>query len=676
MARVKNKGEEQHNTPQVRWDQVGISPSVQLKFGIKRRVVPLERSETHKRGALQYGNRYIELKGRWDNSPGFGSLLTFRLKNVSSSSIRITRLVFPTENGLDDYIRDFDPAGLSFLRNGYQSWSTARSYRVTEKPLRPWLGLISLASSNMANLPSNTRGILSSEMFSIICDFHKDEDFLVGQAAPFNQFFYIRLNLYEKPSKMSYFELVYDFGRKMIGPGETIELDGIIMAKGRSTQLQSKYFSFIRQQMKLKLPRENRSGWCSWYYYFNKISPQIILDNLTQVRGRDLPFDVIQIDDGYQDRVGDWLRLRPEFEDKMPVLADAIRKAGYEPGLWLAPFVAEKGSDLVQTHPEYLLRNEYGKAIVAGYNVFWPGHWYYGLDATNPRFEEYIRHVIRTITKEWGFRYLKCDFLFGGCLRGGTHHDLTLSRAEVLRHGMRLIREEAGKGAFIVGCGMPLSAGIGLVEAMRVGPDTGPYWSKAGGRLLNTGAVVGVRNSIRNVMVRSGTHRKLWLLDPDCVMLRKRQTHLTAAERQSQINAIVVSGGLLLYSDDFTQLPEPAFDEMRAIDQHNRACSQGDAIAVDLMEQEIPEIFFNTAGYLAIFNTSERKKTKRIDLEDIPVEARGELKLTDVWNGQSIGVTPVAPLVLEHMQPHSSRLFRVVPYNTENPARRITHARS
>ena len=178
---------------EILWDEIEINPSVQLKFGIKRKVIPLQNMSSGPRGSLHYMNEYIELKGRWDNSPGFGSLLSLRMTNISDSSIRITRLVFPTENGLDDYIKDFDPKSLSFFRNGYQSWSTARSYKVKDKPLRPWLSLVSLASSNMANLPSNTAGMLSSEMFSIICDSQKNEDFLIGQCDPFNQFFYIFL---------------------------------------------------------------------------------------------------------------------------------------------------------------------------------------------------------------------------------------------------------------------------------------------------------------------------------------------------------------------------------------------------------------------------------------------------------------------------------------------------
>jgi len=192
------------------WDEISLFPTIQLKFGVKRKVFPLTKQFTKKRSSVYYVNNYVELSGNWDNSPGFGSLLSLKLKNISDTSIRVARLVFPAENGIDTFLKGFRPSKVSFLRNGYQSWSTSRSYRLKEKPLRPWLQLISLASSNMANLPSNTPGVLSSEMYSIISDLRTGNSFFVGQSPPFDHFFYIRLKLYTTGIKKSYLALVYD----------------------------------------------------------------------------------------------------------------------------------------------------------------------------------------------------------------------------------------------------------------------------------------------------------------------------------------------------------------------------------------------------------------------------------------------------------------------------------
>ncbi len=642
------------------WDQIGIRPSIQLKFGIRRKIFPLTNQFTKNRSNIYYVNNYVELKGKWDNSPGFGSLLSLKLKNISDSSIRLTRLVFPAENGLDKFLKGFDPGNISFLRNGYQSWSTSRSYRLKEKPLRPWLQLISLTSSNMANLPSNTPGNLSSEMYSIISDLKTGDSFLIGQSNPFNQFFYIRLILYKKEKKTNYFELVYDFGRKMVLPGETIQLDGIIMAQEHATSLLDKYFSYINNKMKINILDKNLKGWCSWYYYYNKISPEIISKNISIIKAKKINIDFIQIDDGYQKHVGDWLELKTKFEGKMKELTSEINDAGYKAGIWIAPFIADKNSELVNIHPEYVLKDEYGRPLIAGYNPLWPARYYYGLDITNPRFEEYIRKVIKTYVHQWGFKYLKLDFLFGGCLRGGTHHDLNLSRAEVLKYGIKVIREEAGKNVIFNGCGMPLSTGIGQINFMRVGPDTAPYWNKFRSSFFQSGAMNGARNSIRNFITRSMMNKHLWINDPDCLMIRKKRTQLNHNQRMSQINAIILSGGLLTYSDDFSELSSETIEQINKINYLNEKCFNGHSIPLDLMEQSIPEIYYNTSGYLGIFNFKNISCKKLININkytDLPREIK---ILRDIWSNEEIYLKNENIINLDFMQPFSSKLFEII----------------
>lgn len=657
------------DTDRISWDQIDLAPVLQLKFGIARRAIAFEQQETGTRVRLEFTNEYARLEGRWRDVPGFGSQLQLRLSNVSDESIRLTRLTFPASGGINSYASNIRTQDVCFFRNGYQSWSTARSYLPRDKPLRPWLQLVSLANSNLANLPSNIPGVLSSEMYTVITNRGTDDAFLVGQGPPFDQFFYVRLNLYEKGDKQSYFELTYDFGRQMLMPGETVELGSIHIARGRTHQLVHTYFHEVSQAASPRIPTENVHGWCSWYYYYTKITPQIIRRNIEALRrARDehgARIDFVQIDDGYQQAVGDWLKLTPDFDGQMRRLSDEIREAGFRPGLWIAPFVAAGKSELLTIHPEYALRDENGRRIVAGFNFFWPGRYYYGLDITNPRFDEYLRRVIRTVVGDWGFPYLKCDFLFGGCLRGGTHHDLELSRAGVLRRGMEIVREVAEQHAdgdvFLVGCGMPLTTGIGTVDAMRVGPDTGGYWIERKGKLLRTGAMVGVRNAIRNSVVRGAMHRSLWLNDPDCLMLRTKGTRLSAAQRRTQINAVALTGGLLLYSDDFGLLDASTLAEIGEIQRITAECFAGRLIPLDMMARELPQIIYNTAGYLGVFNMSARKASVQIDADYLMSQAVEVARIwgdrasrwtsfREVWNGQeltlsgeSVEVGPLGP---------------------------------
>jgi hypothetical protein len=49
-------------------------------------------------------------------------------------------------------------------------------------------------------------------------------------------------------------------------------------------------------------------------------------------------------------------------------------------------------------------------------------------------------------------------------------------------------------------------------------------------------------------------HRRFWLNDPDCLMLRTTATKLTANERHALAATIAASGGMLLISDDMALL--------------------------------------------------------------------------------------------------------------------------
>ena len=58
-------------------------------------------------------------------------------------------------------------------------------------------------------------------------------------------------------------------------------------------------------------------------------------------------------------------------------------------------------------------------------------------------------------------------------------HDQSKSPIEAFRDGLRLVRQAAGPGVFILGCNGPAkhaflrSLAMGLVDAMRIGPDNG-----------------------------------------------------------------------------------------------------------------------------------------------------------------------------------------------------------
>ncbi len=262
--------------------------------------------------------------------------------------------------------------------------------------------------------------------------------------------------------------------------------------------------------------------WCSWYSLYTAINERLlhrVLDDLG-----DLPFDVFQIDDGWQVAIGDW-EANSKFPSGMAALADRIRASGRIAGLWLAPFIAVPSSQLFHDHPQWFLQDAHGRWVSAGFN--W-GEPVYALDLTEPAVQDWLFALMRRV-RSWGFDYLKLDFLYAGALPGRRR--LPMPREAAYREGLRILREGMGQDAFFLTCGAPILPSLGLCDAMRVGPDVSGEWeSYRNAVLLYNHATPAVRNAIRTTL-----HR-LWLTplvhpDPDVVYFTSQQNSLTAEQK-------------------------------------------------------------------------------------------------------------------------------------------------
>jgi alpha-galactosidase len=267
--------------------------------------------------------------------------------------------------------------------------------------------------------------------------------------------------------------------------------------------------------------RGRRAGnvWCSWYAYYETVTEAQLTKDIAALRG--LPFDVVQVDDGWEVCVGDWYP-NEKFPSGMRALADRIRDVGLVPGLWLAPFIALPGSRLATRHPELLVPDERGEPAVAGYN--WDTG-YHALDLTRPDARDHLAELIGRVVHEWGFRYLKLDFV--NAALAPTRRPAGPGREQVYRDALALIREVAGDDVYLLGSGAPLLPSLGLLDGIRSGPDVAPIWQNYAS---NDPSDAMARNAVVNAV-----HR-LWQtplieVDPDVVYFRSRLNLLT--EQQS-----------------------------------------------------------------------------------------------------------------------------------------------
>ena len=325
-----------------------------------------------------------------------------------------------------------------------------------------------------------------------------------------------------------------------------VELDGLflkgfyedghesqwLIARGREDEVFSTYATLLATKFgKTRIETPPRV-WCSWYSLYRWINERILLKALNDFC--DMPFDVFQIDDGWQLAHGDW-EPNKKFPSGMNAMADKISANARTPGLWLAPFMVSANSRLAKDHPDWLLRDEKGTPVRAG--ITWTGNPYC-LDSSHPEVLEWLNILIRKV-RYWGYGYLKLDFLYIGALMGKRHKDMP--REAAYRNAMEVIRNAAGD-TYILACGAPILPSLGLCDGLRIGPDVAPFW-------LNTPLTVWLNNpndtSAQNA-VRTSIHR-LWLrpivnVDPDVSFFRSKYNSLKLQEKQLLQDLGTISG--------------------------------------------------------------------------------------------------------------------------------------
>ena len=250
--------------------------------------------------------------------------------------------------------------------------------------------------------------------------------------------------------------------------------------------------------------------WCPAYEYHDQVTEQDILANLAAMDELRVPVGVLQIGDGYQAAPGDWLSPSGRFTD-LPGLVARIRGTGRRAGIWIAPLLAARSSELLRRQPGWVVRDPAtGEPLPAGTVR---GQECAVLDVTHPGTAQYLTAVLSTM-RDWGIDYFKIDYLYAGAYEGQRHEDVTGVAA--YQRALRLIRAAIGPQALLAGSGAPLLPSVGLVDAMRVGPAIAAGHTSANGGPAQPAPQAAARNTV----ARAWQQGRFWVNDPDCLMAR------------------------------------------------------------------------------------------------------------------------------------------------------------
>ncbi|WP_298654114.1 glycoside hydrolase family 36 protein [uncultured Eubacterium sp.] len=347
---------------------------------------------------------------------------------------------------------------------------------------------------------------------------------------------------------------------------EPYELLDLYFDNGGYDEVFDRYFA----KMNVKpLTDKKIKGYTSWYNYYQNISEDIILRDLEAISKKTDKVNTFQIDDGYQTAVGDWLSInKTKFPNGLKPIVEKIHAKGWQAGLWLAPFGAQKGSKLACEHPDWLVKGKNGKPIMVGAN--WGG--FYAIDIDNADARAYIKNVFDTVLNDWGFDLVKLDFLYATAVV--PLHNKT--RGQLAYESIDFLRECVGNKQ-ILGCGVQQMPCFGKVEYMRIGADMALSWKHNFFRNLTHREDVSTPNAIHNSVYRRCLNGRAFLCDPDVFLLRRSNIKFTFEQQKVLAKFIKLFGSVLFMSDNVDEYD----DEQLAVFNDTLADDDAKVVAIN-----------------------------------------------------------------------------------------------
>ena len=429
-------------------------------------------------------------------------------------------------------------------------------------------------------------------------------------------------------------QVVVDTEGLELKPGETWELEEFTYRKDGD---RSRMLGVLAERLSANHPplrfASPPAGWCSWYCFGPRVTAEQVLDNLDFIAKNEPNLRYIQIDDGYQPAMGDWLETGTAFGGDVQGVLKKIRERRFEPAIWVAPFVAEKKSTLFNDHPDWFVRDDEGKPLHSDKVTFggWrsikeKGAWYV-LDGTHPEAQKHLETVFRTMRNEWGVTYFKLDANFWGAIHGGRFHDSRATRIEAYRRGMKAVIKGAGD-AFILGCNHPIWASMGLIHGSRSSNDIKRSWDR-------------IKSTALQNLNRNWQNGRLWWNDPDAICL---MGELPANEFEFHATAIFASGGMMLSGDDLTKISKARLAILKKLVPPNAtsATFKDDSFRIGRIDHK-------GRTMICVFNWEDTPQTFSVDL---PRPGR----ITDFWSGEQLGERR-GVYVVKDLPPHSAKLL-------------------
>lgn len=475
------------------------------------------------------------------------------------------------------------------------------------------------------------RAYLSQEVLSLTLPSQTSPTLIVGSLRMDRFWLDVEITVDEDEDAITALALVFGVDGLELGPGESAVMQPVLIIDGRDSQAMiERYADETAEEMGARVPDRVPTGWRRPGAMTDETSEAELIASLERVKQEGFRGELFEVPGGFQAHIGDWLTPNEKFPSGMKALASRIGDAGYRPGLWMAPFLLQEESTALRDHPEMTLKGRDGAPLLVDTTL----RRCAVLDCTQPTAEAWLRHLVDTIVREWGYTQLCLDGLELAVQAAG---DVEYSAAGTtglgnLRRGLKIIREAAGDGALILANDSVFGPAIGLVDAMRVSPEAEDVWMDG----LNPS----IKRSAAMTLQRNWMHGRLWANDPGYLVAAEAESGLGAAEGRFLATSIALSGGTVFSGtqNEFarTLIPSPGVA----------------AHAIDAGDGPVPSEWRVDLGegrsLVGILNWEEESRWVVVAEYLRP----GEVAF-DAWNGRILGKGDVL------VRPHEGSLWQV-----------------
>ena len=333
----------------------------------------------------------------------------------------------------------------------------------------------------------------------------------------------------------------------------------------------NRWVPYYRPLDRARSPRPP-TGWMSWNTYFDKAGSK---ENLAEARlgAKYLkPFGLeFWSIESWQENSSELpvskfynmdLETHPEqFPEGMKWLAGEIRKLGFRPGLWTAPF-GTGNTNFYKAHRDWFLHDKDGKPISC-----WNGK--FTLDPTVAEAREHLRKIHDIASHDWGYEFFKIDGMSG---RGAGYCAHLYERPDIRARFkdptcpnpfelcVKAFRDGIGPDRVFLACqGHFSGAEAAYADASRTGADiVHPNQPVKWANIL-----LQARCTINQIFA----HNIVFWADPDCMLVSQQ----ALAREQAQVEATIVSlPGQQMFAGD--KLATLAPDRIRLLQQALPVC--------------------------------------------------------------------------------------------------------